>query len=88
MTQTKFSKPLKFKKSHFPSDDVAWYAKNRKKPIAWSTFSDLANIGLLNDKYGGLVNIIKAYDNNMIILNKEEIEIIQILISYNAKVKK
>lgn len=82
MTQTIFKKPLKFKKNHFLSHDVVWFAKNRKTPIAWSTTADSNEITMLNQEYNGLINIIRAYDNNQILLGKESIEIIQILLSY------
>lgn len=82
MTQTIFKKPLKFKKNHFLSHDVVWFAKNRKTPIAWSTTADSNSITLLNQQYDGLINVITAYNNHQILLNKEELEIIQILISH------
>lgn len=82
MTQTVFTKPLRFKRSHFPSEDVAWFSKNRKTPIAYSTTADSNDITMLNQEYGGLSNIITAYDNNQILLSKEAVEIIQILLSY------
>lgn len=82
MTKTQFKKPLIFKKNHFKSYDTAWFSNNRKKPIAWSTVADSNSITLLNQQYDGLINVITAYDNHQILLNKEELEIIQILISH------
>lgn len=82
MTQTIFKKPLKFKKSHFSSSDVAWFAPNRKSPIAYSTIADSDEIALAAHDCGGLINVIEYYDHDQILLSKESIEIIQILLSY------
>ena len=82
MTQTIFEKPLKFKKSHFSAFDVAWFAPNRKSPIAYSTTADSDAITLAAQEHDGLRNVIKLYNHNQILLSKESIEIIQILLSY------
>lgn len=82
MTQTIFKKPLKFKKSHFSALDVAWFAPKRKSPIAYSTTADSDAITLAAHECGSLINVIKYYDHNQILLSKESIEIIQILLSY------
>lgn len=60
--KTEFSKPLKFKKSHFASDDRAWLVPNRVRPVAFSTITDAESIKQLNIEFGGYKAILKAVE--------------------------
>lgn len=82
LVKTEFEKPIRLKKAHWLSDDAVYFVSGRKTPVAFSTVADLESLRLLDEEFGGLRNLANAINENLVIVSQEEIDIIEVLLSY------
>lgn len=83
--KTDFDKPIRYKKSHWSSDDARFYILRRKTPIAYGTVAEMDNLILLDKALGGLMQIADAFNKGCLILSSGERDIVEVELSYGEK---
>lgn len=65
---------------------VEWFDGKHKKPIMESTKAESDLIVCLQEEYGDLPSILKAYENGSVLLNETELKIIKVYIDLGYKI--
>lgn len=85
IVRTEFDKKILLKKSEFQSHGATYYCDKRKKPVAYSTGSELITLRMFSEKFGSLLNIADAINKGKVFASKGEIKVIEILLSHGEK---
>ncbi len=83
--KTQFDKPIKYKKSHWSSEDALFFVIGRKRPVAYGTVAEMNSLLLLDEALGGLKQIAESYNNGLIILSQGEKDIVEVKLSYGEE---